>query len=69
MVVGFPNCTNNSVGHDQKYLVSAFSNAQMMVSHVQEDTYIYVNFDIHHQYISLGTQKENIPVGGVVNIE
>jgi hypothetical protein len=57
-------------------LVSAFSNAQMMISHVQEGKYIDVNFDIDHQYISLGTQKETFlvpeiahPVGGVMHIE
>ena len=59
-----------AVGNDQKYLASAFSNAELMLSRVCQGQHIDVLFDLDQQDLSIDTDtggvpdKENTPVRG-----
>ena len=60
-----------AVGNDQKYLASAFSNAELMLSRVRQGQHIDVTFDLDEHDLSIDTDtgrvpnKENIPVRGI----
>ena len=61
----------HAVGNDQKYLASAFSNAQLMSSPVRQGKHIDANFDLEEQDVSLdsgkGRERENISFQGIAN--